>query len=92
MRRDTVFDKDAAVAIYLPLLSNIIDENEKKSLLKVKLCKMGEIDARDLLAPDKKDTCIIKANSKRKKCVLVKLCKLNDKLVADIITGITVNN
>lgn len=88
MRADTVIDKEAAVAIYLPQVSSILSESEKKSMMKVKLYKMGGIDARDLQAPGKNDNYIDKSNSKRKKCVLVKLSKLANKdLVTDIITG-----
>jgi hypothetical protein len=89
MRADTVIDKEAAVAVYLPLLSDVISESEKKSLMKVKLYKMGGIDARDLQAPGRNNNFIDKSNSKRKKCVLVKLSKLaNKELVTDIITGV----
>ncbi len=79
------------MAIYLPLLSKVISDDEKKCLMKVKLHKMGGIDARDLLAPERNDTFIAKTNSKRKKCVLVKLCKLTKELVTDITSGKSMN-
>jgi hypothetical protein len=57
--------------------------------MKVKLYKMGGIDARDLQAPGRNNNFIDKSNSKRKKCVLVKLSKVaNKELVTDTITGV----
>lgn len=87
MRTGTSIDKEAAIAIYLPLLDSVLSEEEKRTMMKAKLCQMGRIDARDLLAPGKGGNSITKSNSKRKKCVLVYLSKLSIELTEAIKKG-----
>lgn len=41
MRIGTSINNEEAVAIYLPLLTSIVSKDEKKSMMKVKLCDMG---------------------------------------------------